>query len=368
MKILLRIFIVLIGIAVGPGRAALTFEIMRSTQMDVEATLAPLVVVAVYAGSGVVTGIISLLLSKRIADKIYNGLLKIEAEASKAPANIVAGAVFGLIAGLIIAALLSWAIGMIPLKWISLPLTVIVYLACGFLGLRIGSRNIGVLESIRGGIRESTQKRKASAIERDKERNKFFGAKILDTSVIIDGRIVDVLKTGIIEGIIIVPEFVLSELQHIADSADSLKRSKGRRGLDIVAQMQRELTIPVEITDTDYDDTPEVDLKLLKMAKEIGGKVVTNDFNLNKVAAVQGVPVFNINDLANAVKPVLIPGEHIRVSIIKEGKEHGQGVAYLEDGTMIVVENGRESIGNMENVTVTSVLQTSAGRMIFARI
>lgn len=186
--------------------------------------------------------------------------------------------------------------------------------------------------------------------------------------MIIDGRIVDVLKTGIIEGTVVVPEFVLGELQHIADSADSLKRSKGRRGLDIVAQMQRELSIPVEITDKDYEDTPEVDLKLLKLAKETGGKVLTNDFNLNKVAAVQGVPVFNINDLANAVKPVLIPGEKIKVSIIKEGKEHGQGVAYLEDGTMIVVENGRESIGSMQNVVVTSVLQTSAGRMIFARI
>lgn len=368
MKVLLRIFLVLIGLAVGPGLLALVFEIMRSTGTDLEASIQPLLLIAIYAASSLVTGIIIFLLSKRISDKIYNGLLKIEDEATKVPAYVVAGAIAGLIAGLIIAALLSWAIGMIPLKFISLPLTVIVYLACGFLGIRIGSKNAGIIVNLRTGVKESSFRRKATSAEWEKERNKLFGAKILDTSVIIDGRIVDVLKTGIIEGTVVVPEFVLGELQHIADSADSLKRSKGRRGLDIVAQMQRELSIPVEITDKDYEDTPEVDLKLLKLAKETGGKVLTNDFNLNKVAAVQGVPVFNINDLANAVKPVLIPGEKIKVSIIKEGKEHGQGVAYLEDGTMIVVENGRESIGSMQNVVVTSVLQTSAGRMIFARI
>ena len=355
MKVLLRIFLVLIGLAVGPGLLALVFEIMRSTGTDLEASIQPLLLIAIYAASSLVTGIIIFLLSKRISDKIYNGLLKIEDEATKVPAYVVAGAIAGLIAGLIIAALLSWAIGMIPLKFISLPLTGIVYLACGFLGIRIGSKNAGIIVNLRTGVKESSFRRKATSAEREKERNKLFGAKILDTSVII-------------EGTVVVPEFVLGELQHIADSADSLKRSKGRRGLDIVAQMQRELSIPVEITDKDYEDTPEVDLKLLKLAKETGGKVLTNDFNLNKVAAVQGVPVFNINDLANAVKPVLIPGEKIKVSIIKEGKEHGQGVAYLEDGTMIVVENGRESIGSMQNVVVTSVLQTSAGRMIFARI
>ncbi len=220
MKVLLRIFLVLIGLAVGPGLLALVFEIMRSTGTDLEASIQPLLLIAIYAASSLVTGIIIFLLSKRISDKIYNGLLKIEDEATKVPAYVVAGAIAGLIAGLIIAALLSWAIGMIPLKFISLPLTVIVYLACGFLGIRIGSKNAGIIVNLRTGVKESSFRRKATSAEREKERNKLFGAKILDTSVIIDGRIVDVLKTGIIEGTVVVPEFVLGELQHIADSAD----------------------------------------------------------------------------------------------------------------------------------------------------
>ena len=170
------------------------------------------------------------------------------------------------------------------------------------------------------------------------------------------------------EGTIVIPEFVLSELRHIADSADSLKRSKGRRGLDILNKIQKELDIPVEISSVDYDDVAEVDAKLLRMAKDMGGMVVTNDFNLNKVAAVQGVSVFNINDLSNAVKPVLLPGEELSVTILKEGKENGQGIAYLDDGTMIVVENASSRIGQTLEVAVTSVLQTSAGRMIFAKI
>ena len=184
MKVLLRIFLVLIGLAVGPGLLALVFEIMRSTGTDLEASIQPLLLIAIYAASSLVTGIIIFLLSKRISDKIYNGLLKIEDEATKVPAYVVAGAIAGLIAGLIIAALLSWAIGMIPLKFISLPLTVIVYLACGFLGIRIGSKNAGIIVNLRTGVKESSFRRKATSAEREKERNKLFGAKILDTSVI----------------------------------------------------------------------------------------------------------------------------------------------------------------------------------------
>ncbi|MGZ7445890.1 PIN/TRAM domain-containing protein [Paenibacillus sp. TH7-28] len=191
--------------------------------------------------------------------------------------------------------------------------------------------------------------------------------KILDTSVIIDGRIADICKTGFIEGTIVIPEFVLEELQHIADSSDLLKRNRGRRGLDILNKIQKELDVKVMIYEGDFEEISEVDSKLVKLAKVLQGKVVTNDFNLNKVCELQGVSVLNINDLANAVKPVVLPGEEIMVQVIKDGKEHGQGVAYLDDGTMIVVEGGRDYIGMITEVLVTSVLQTSAGRMIFAK-
>lgn len=190
---------------------------------------------------------------------------------------------------------------------------------------------------------------------------------ILDTSVIIDGRIADLCKTGFVSGTLVIPEFVLEELQHIADSSDLLKRNRGRRGLDILNKMQKELPINVVIHEERFDETPEVDSKLVKLAKLLPGKVVTNDFNLNKVCELQGVAVLNINDLANAIKPVVLPGEELSVQIVKDGKEFGQGVAYLDDGTMIVVEGGREFIGATVGVIVTSVLQTSAGRMIFAR-
>ncbi|SDE59059.1 Uncharacterized conserved protein YacL, contains PIN and TRAM domains [Paenibacillus sp. UNCCL117] len=195
----------------------------------------------------------------------------------------------------------------------------------------------------------------------------FEEHKILDTSVIIDGRIADICKTGFIEGTLVIPEFVLEELQHIADSSDLLKRNRGRRGLDILNKIQKELDVKVLIYEGDFEEISEVDSKLVKLAKALRGKVITNDFNLNKVCELQGVSVLNINDLANAVKPVVLPGEEILVQVIKDGKEHGQGVAYLDDGTMIVVEGGREFIGTTLDVLVTSVLQTSAGRMIFAK-
>ncbi|MFD3261730.1 PIN/TRAM domain-containing protein [Paenibacillus lentus] len=199
------------------------------------------------------------------------------------------------------------------------------------------------------------------------EERKLEEHKILDTSVIIDGRIADICKTGFIEGTIVIPEFVLEELQHIADSSDLLKRNRGRRGLDILNKIQKELDVKVMIYEGDFEEISEVDSKLVKLAKVLQGKVVTNDFNLNKVCELQGVSVLNINDLANAVKPVVLPGEEIMVQVIKDGKEHGQGVAYLDDGTMIVVEGGRDYIGTITEVLVTSVLQTSAGRMIFAK-
>ncbi len=191
--------------------------------------------------------------------------------------------------------------------------------------------------------------------------------KILDTSVIIDGRIADICETGFLEGVFVLPQFILQELQHIADAAEPMKRARGRRGLDILHKVQKMSRITVRIVDEDFPKINEVDAKLVALAKLLNAKVITNDFNLNKVAELQGVSVLNINELANSLKPVVLPGETMKVFILKEGKEYNQGVAYLDDGTMVVVENGRRLIGKNADVTVTSVLQTTAGRMIFSK-
>lgn len=192
--------------------------------------------------------------------------------------------------------------------------------------------------------------------------------KILDTSVIIDGRIVDILRTGFIEGKIVIPVFVLDELRHIADSSDGLKRNRGRRGLDILNEIQENLSVTVEIIEKDYKSIKEVDSKLIKLAEELNGALVTNDYNLNKVASFQKMVVLNINELANAVRPVVLPGEEMHVLVVKEGKEDSQGIGYLNDGTMIVVEGGKKYVGEMMDVVVTTVLQTAAGRMIFTKL
>ena len=192
--------------------------------------------------------------------------------------------------------------------------------------------------------------------------------KILDTSVIIDGRISDICDTKFLEGILVIPNFVLYELQMIADSADSIKRNRGRRGLDILNKMQKDQSIMVKISDIDFKDTQEVDTKLVKLAKVMNAKIITNDFNLNKVAEFHGVHVLNINQLSNALKPIVLPGEEMQVALVKEGKDPDQAIGYLDDGTMVVVENGRKKMNNDVEVTVTSVLQTTAGRMIFTRL
>ena len=199
----------------------------------------------------------------------------------------------------------------------------------------------------------------------EKQGRKSF--KILDTSVIIDGRIADIAETGFLDGILVIPQFVLRELQLVADSADSLKRNRGRRGLDILQRVQKIVTVNVQIVEDDFPTVREVDLKLIELAKAYEAKIITNDFNLNKVAQLQGVEVLNINELANALKPIVLPGETMRVFILKEGKEYNQGVAYLDDGTMVVVDNARKLIGKNVDIAVTSVLQTTAGKMIFGK-
>lgn len=358
----IRVVLILAGAAIGPGLVAVAFEVMRQFSMlDPYVTLQPWVTLILFIVSALISGIIFIFISKRVMRWMDRFTANVEENVSRIPARTVLSGSTGLIFGLLVAFLLSWPLSAIPVRWLSVPITVIVYLLCAALGMRIAVKNaprvLAYFKEVRRHHKEPDAPAQACAMP-----------KILDTSVIIDGRIFDILKTGIIEGTIVIPEFVLGELRHIADSADALKRTKGRRGLDILSKIQKELNLPVQITAQDYEDVAEVDAKLLRMAQEMGGKVITNDFNLNKVAAVQSVPILNINDLSNAVKPVLLPGEQFTASIIKEGKEHGQGVAYLDDGTMIVVENGREHIGRTAGVVVTSVLQTSAGRMIFAKI
>ena len=277
----------------------------------------------------------------------------------------IALGVGGLVIGLIIAMLISFAFYQIPFPWVSSLLTAVIYIVLGYLGFTLPvKKRDDIVAAIQAGKKErdgSTSTRKIS-----KKKNNA-SAKVLDTSVVIDGRIYDICKVGFMEGPLIVPVFVLNELQLIADSSDDLKRNRGRRGLDIINKMQNDLDVPVQISEEDYDDIQEVDAKLVRMAKETKCKILTNDYNLNKVATVQGAEVLNINELANAVKPVVLPGEEMKVLLVKAGKENGQAVAYLDDGTMIVVENGRKYIGDNITVIVTSILQTAAGRMIFAK-
>jgi len=234
-------------------------------------------------------------------------------------------------------------------------LQILVMLLMAYVGLIVGANkgdllNLSALGGIFGG---------------EKQAKKTY--KILDTSVIIDGRISDIAETGFLDGIIVIPQFVLRELQLVADSADSLKRNRGRRGLDILQRLQKVASLQIQIVEDDFPAIREVDLKLIELAKLYEGKIITNDFNLNKVAQLQGVEVLNINELANSLKPIVLPGETMKVFILKEGKEFNQGIAYLDDGTMVVVDNARKMIGKTVESSVTSVLQTTAGKMIFGR-
>lgn len=280
----------------------------------------------------------------------------------KLPAADLLFGTLGLIVGLSVATLVGVAINQMNILFITEVVPLILSLILGYLGFRLGfSKRDELLQIFTG--KSAAKKRLTDTA--GKEVSEHY--KLLDTSVIIDGRIADISTTGFVEGILVVPQFVLTELQHIADSSDTLKRTRGRRGLDILKRLQDERASKVLITEIDFEDVSEVDLKLVRLAKKMDAQILTNDFNLNKVCELHRVQVLNINDLANAVKPVVIPGEDMQVVVIKDGKEHNQGVAYLDDGTMIVVEGGRSFIGQAITVTVTSVLQTSAGRMIFAK-
>lgn len=298
---------------------------------------------------------------------------RIESEFSKIPTTDMVLGTAGMLSGLVITYFISRLLLSIPIPFLGEVLTLITAVFLGYLGARLANHRGQDLLTLRKSQAELSDAGKNSkgTAKAPKHATGSSVPKILDTSVIIDGRIYDIAKTQFLEGPLVVPEFVLKELRHVADSGDSLKRNRGRRGLDVLNRMQKEPGIEIEILDhdfeKDYEENLEVDVKLLKLATQLNGKVLTNDYNLNKVAEFQGVPVLNINELANAVKPVVIPGEEMKVEVITDGKEANQGLAYLDDGTMIVVENGKYYIGKGVDVAVTSVLQTAAGKMIFAK-
>jgi len=302
---------------------------------------------------GVVLGLIAYFLAPWVIVAAWELTVRIESRLQRLPAQDVLVGSLGLIVGLLIANLLGLALVRIPLVGSFLPAAGSVVF--GYLGLSLAMKKREELSSLFGFRRAG------------RDRAEVARPKVLDTSVIIDGRIADICQTSFLEGTLVIPAFVLEELRHIADSSDTLKRNRGRRGLDVLNRIQKELGRPVEIYDRDLGADLDVDARLIKLAKLLGGAIVTNDYNLNKVAELQGVKVLNVNELANALKPMVLPGEEMAVYIIKDGKESGQGVAYLDDGTMIVVDGGKRHIGETIDVLVTSVLQTAAGRMIFAR-
>lgn len=305
-------------------------------------------------------GAFGFLLAPFLVKRLWQFTYWVEARLNKMPVYDVLAGSLGLAIGLIISNLLGSAFLPVPIVGKYIPGVISIIL--GYLGINVAIRKKDELFGLFSMFPWVNRERQP----KDKNTN-IAQYKILDTSVIIDGRIADICKSGFIEGTLLIPGFVLEELQHIADSSDLLKRNRGRRGLDILNRIQKELGMYVQIDNRDFDDIAEVDSKLVKLGQVLKGKILTNDYNLNKVAELQGVPVLNINELANAVKPVVLPGEEMVVHVVKDGKEFGQGVAYLDDGTMIVVDGGKRHIGETIGVLVTSVLQTAAGRMIFAK-
>lgn len=281
--------------------------------------------------------------------------LSVEKLIKHIPLKVILGGTIGLVVGLSIAKLISFTFTGLENTTIRVAIYVILSCIIGYVGMVLGSIKIEELRFPNWPWFGRTSFRSGQA-------------KILDTSVIIDGRIADIVETGFLSGALVIPEFVLQELQHIADSSDNTRRVRGRRGLDVIRRLQQEDLADIRIEREDFENLSDVDAKLVALALRLNAKIVTNDYNLSKVAEVQGIRVLNINQLANALKPVVLPGEVLRLQILKEGKEQGQGIAYLEDGTMVVVENASKYLGREVEVAVTSILQTTAGRLIFTTI
>ncbi|MCL1808299.1 MAG: PIN domain-containing protein [Clostridiales bacterium] len=365
LRRLFRIVFTLVGFAIGYGVFLLTKFLLSLNENWNDLWFSETQKVGAAITFALFFGLLFFRITPAIGKQSAKVAKTIESDLQSVSTNDMITGTFGLLIGLIIAFLISRIYESIQIVFLGTILSIITYMILAYLGVIIATRKgkdiIPALLAVR---------RASAAIPKIKGKHADASPKILDTSVIIDGRIADIMKTGFIEGSVLIPEFVLVELRHIADSSDSLKRNRGRRGLDVLNRIQTEYGIEVYNTESEksLDEIPEVDVKLLKLAQLTNGKVVTNDFNLNKVAAIKGVEVLNINELANTLKPVVLPGEEMKLFLVKEGKENNQGVAYLDDGTMIVVEEGKRHIGKTVTTTVTSVLQTSAGRMIFAKI
>lgn len=314
------------------------------------------VALAAWAGAELAPALEAPMLAGALGGALLGGLaVWLETRAVGVPVERLfwgtAGGFFGLVAGLAVGTALASLIPNAGMAGVGLPAVLGAYL-----GAATALRRRTDLEPVSAVLFPESSRRGSDL------------NKIVDTSVIIDGRIADLCETGFIDGVLVVPQFVLRELQQIADSSDALKRNRGKRGFDVLQRLQRSTKVKVEITDVDVPQVREVDRKLIELGKMLGGKVLTNDYNLNRLAEVSGVAVLNINELANGLKPVVLPGEPMQVHVLREGREAGQGVAYLDDGTMVVIDHGRRHLGQTVDVTVTSVLQTSAGRMIFTRL
>lgn len=320
--------------------------------------------------------VVGALLAAPFARMVKKGIQRWVDRLSKMPFSSIVSGVIGLITGLFIAILINTVLSRIYI--VGPYLSIVSIFVLGYLGLYVGyKKKDDIANVLLARVRYNRGDKEKDKDNKDKEKEKSSkneslttwgtNPKILDTSVIIDGRITDICRTGFVEGTLVIPGFVLEELRHIADSSDGLKRVRGRRGLDMLNTLRQEMGSRLIISEEDFPKIEEVDSKLVKLAQQCHGTVLTNDFNLNKVAQVQAVPVLNINELSNAVKPVVLPGEEMQILVVKDGKEPGQGVAYLDDGTMVVVEDGKGLIGNQITAVVTSILQTAAGRMIFVR-
>ena len=373
---LLRALITVLGAGIGAVVAAVALKLYDINNPGMQVSVANLV--WSYSGACAVFAVIFFFLSKPIIRVCADLGNELEQRLDRMSVVQMTGCILGLVLGLIIAALLSQLVGFLGQSMFTTALTAILYVVLGATGWSIGwkrGKDVLALFTRDGGFRrkhrgteltESTDA--ADSAESTEETVVPAVPKLLDTSVIIDGRILDVCRTGFVEGKLVVPQFVLDELRHVADSTDDLRRSRGRRGLDILKKMQSEPKITLQTESMDWEDTTEVDVKLLRLAKQMNAVIVTGDYNLNKVASVAGVGVLNLNDLAGALKPAVLPGEEMTVQVVKEGKEAGQGVAYRDDGTMIVIEGGRNYVGQTITVVVSTALQTSAGRMIFAKV
>ncbi len=359
MRKILRFILALIGLAIGCGIVSLILYNVKFPGFDytLAYTTETYVLIGAYVLGGFIAGLILFTVSGTIVDAAAASIDRIERKLSSIPTIDILFGSIGMILGMLIAYLLTLAIKTFNVPSFTSVASVVLYLILGFLGLKIGiSRRDEFFD----------EKGKRSFIQ--KQFHSDSCPKVLDTSAIIDGRIFDIVRTGFLEGKLIIPAFVLHELRHIADSSDLIKRNRGRRGLDLISELQKEYPERVIVDTRDYEEPMEVDTKLLRLASDLSSPLVTTDYNLNKVASVQNTQVLNVNDLARAVHLVLLPEEVFELTIVKEGKESGQGIGYLDDGTMVIVEGGRHAIGMLVSVTVTSVLQTSAGRMIFAKL